>query len=188
MFKANRKKMIERKGHVCITFLMLWENSTKATYRRKVPERELRAHTLVHRKAAERMYWRWHQSLHSQSPLPVTHFLNILKEHCQLGTKYPNAETVEDLFLLLLLLLLLLFETGFLCIARLSWSSLCRLCWPRTQKSACLCLSSAGIKGVHHHAQPHNFFRYLPLMAQNQARVDASCFFLLSVYGRQSLI
>jgi hypothetical protein len=25
--------------------------------------------------------------------------------------------------------------------------------WPRTQKSACLCLSSAGIKGVHHHAR-----------------------------------
>jgi hypothetical protein len=31
----------------------------------------------------------------------------------------------------------------------LSWNSLCRPGWPRTQKSACLCLPSAGIKGVH---------------------------------------
>jgi hypothetical protein len=34
----------------------------------------------------------------------------------------------------------------------LSWNSLCRPGWPRTQKSACLCLPSAGIKGVRHHA------------------------------------
>jgi hypothetical protein len=34
----------------------------------------------------------------------------------------------------------------------LSWKSLCRPGWPRTQKSTCLCLPSAGIKGVCHHA------------------------------------
>jgi hypothetical protein len=40
----------------------------------------------------------------------------------------------------------------------LSWNSLCRPGWPRTQKSACLCLPSAGIKGVRHHARlPHKF-------------------------------
>ena len=45
------------------------------------------------------------------------------------------------------------FETGFLCVAlALSWNSLCRPGWPRTQKSSCLCLPSAGIKGVCHHA------------------------------------
>jgi hypothetical protein len=33
----------------------------------------------------------------------------------------------------------------------LSWNSLCRPGWPQTQKSACLCLPSAGNKGVHHH-------------------------------------
>jgi hypothetical protein len=33
----------------------------------------------------------------------------------------------------------------------LFWNSLCRPGWPQTQKSACLCLPSAGIKGVHHH-------------------------------------
>ncbi|GAB1290765.1 Neprilysin [Apodemus speciosus] len=33
----------------------------------------------------------------------------------------------------------------------LSWNSLWRPDWPRTQKSTCLCLPSAGIKGVHHH-------------------------------------
>jgi hypothetical protein len=32
-----------------------------------------------------------------------------------------------------------------------SWNSLCRPGWPRTQKSACLCLPSAGIKGMCHH-------------------------------------
>jgi hypothetical protein len=29
----------------------------------------------------------------------------------------------------------------------LSWNSLCRPGWPQTQKSTCLCLPSAGIKG-----------------------------------------
>jgi hypothetical protein len=33
----------------------------------------------------------------------------------------------------------------------LSWNSLCRPGWPRTQKSACLCIPSAGIKGVQYH-------------------------------------
>jgi hypothetical protein len=34
------------------------------------------------------------------------------------------------------------------------YSSGCRPGWPRTQKSACLCLPSAGIKGVRHYAWP----------------------------------
>ena len=42
---------------------------------------------------------------------------------------------------------------GFFVYPWLSWNSLCRPGWPRTQKSACLCLPSAGIKGVHHHAR-----------------------------------
>jgi hypothetical protein len=33
------------------------------------------------------------------------------------------------------------------------WGHLCRPGWPRIQKSACLCLPSAGIKGVRHHTQ-----------------------------------
>ena len=33
----------------------------------------------------------------------------------------------------------------------LSQNSLCRLGWSQTQKSACLCLPSAGIKGMCHH-------------------------------------
>jgi hypothetical protein len=33
----------------------------------------------------------------------------------------------------------------------LFWNSLCRPGWPWTQKSVCLCLPSAGIKGVRHH-------------------------------------
>jgi hypothetical protein len=41
---------------------------------------------------------------------------------------------------------------GFSVYPWLSWNSLCRPGWPQTQKSACLCLPSAGIKGVRHHA------------------------------------
>jgi hypothetical protein len=40
---------------------------------------------------------------------------------------------------------------GFSVQSWLSWNSLCRPGWPQTQKSACLCLPSAGIKGVCHH-------------------------------------
>jgi hypothetical protein len=43
------------------------------------------------------------------------------------------------------------FETGFLRVSWLSWNSLCRPGWPWTQKSTCLWLPSAGIKGMHHH-------------------------------------
>jgi hypothetical protein len=41
------------------------------------------------------------------------------------------------------------FWTGFLCVA-LAVLELCRPGWSRTQKSACLRLPSAGIKGVRH--------------------------------------
>jgi hypothetical protein len=34
----------------------------------------------------------------------------------------------------------------------MSWNSLCRPGCPLTQKSSCLCLLSAGIKGMHHQA------------------------------------
>jgi hypothetical protein len=46
---------------------------------------------------------------------------------------------------------LFFFETGFLCLALAILNSLCRPGWPQTQKSACLCLPDAGIKGVRHH-------------------------------------
>ena len=36
----------------------------------------------------------------------------------------------------------------------LSWISLCILGWPGSQRSACLCLPSAGIKGERHHTWP----------------------------------
>jgi hypothetical protein len=41
---------------------------------------------------------------------------------------------------------------GFFVFLWLSWNSLCRPGWPRTQKFTCLCLPSAGIKGMSHHA------------------------------------
>ena len=40
---------------------------------------------------------------------------------------------------------------------------LCRPSWPQTQKSACLCLPSDGIKGMHHHHPALFFSLYLHL-------------------------
>jgi hypothetical protein len=40
----------------------------------------------------------------------------------------------------------------------LSWNSLCRPGWPRTQRFTCLCLPSAGIKGMCHHCPAENCF------------------------------
>jgi hypothetical protein len=39
-----------------------------------------------------------------------------------------------------------------LCIPGCPGTHFCRPGWPQTQKSACLCLLSAGIKGMRHHA------------------------------------
>jgi hypothetical protein len=40
---------------------------------------------------------------------------------------------------------------GFSVYPWLSWNSLCRPSWPQTQRSSCLCLPSARIKGLSHH-------------------------------------
>jgi hypothetical protein len=58
------------------------------------------------------------------------------------------------LFVCLFVCLFCFSRQGFSVERWLSWTSLCRPGWPRTQKSACLCLPSAGIKGVRHHARP----------------------------------
>jgi hypothetical protein len=47
----------------------------------------------------------------------------------------------------------------------LSWNSLCRPGWPRTQKSPCLCLLSAGIKGVRHHALLSSPLCFYPVLS-----------------------
>jgi hypothetical protein len=49
-------------------------------------------------------------------------------------------------------------ETGFLCVALAVLDSLCGPGWPQTQRSACLCLPSAGIKGRCHHCLATLFF------------------------------
>jgi hypothetical protein len=65
-------------------------------------------------------------------------------------------------------------------------NSLCRPGWPQTQKSTCLCLPSAGIKGMRHHARlrndsegvsalsPPNLFQVLFL------KLRISCFSIVS--------
>ena len=47
---------------------------------------------------------------------------------------------------------------GFSVYPWMSWILLGRLGWPQTQKSACVCLSSAGIKGMHHHCPAYKLF------------------------------
>ena len=48
----------------------------------------------------------------------------------------------------------------------LSWNSLCIPGWLWTQNSACLCLLSAGIKGVHHHCSAScNFFKSITFLS-----------------------
>jgi hypothetical protein len=60
-----------------------------------------------------------------------------------------NSETSLFVCLFLSFFLLVFRDRVSLCsLPWLSWNSLCRPSWPRTQKSACL--SSAGIKGVCH--------------------------------------
>jgi hypothetical protein len=46
-----------------------------------------------------------------------------------------------------------LFETGFLCVAMAVLKFSYRPGWPRTQRSACLSLPSAGFKDVHWHTR-----------------------------------
>jgi hypothetical protein len=60
------------------------------------------------------------------------------------------------LFCFVLFCFVLFFQTGFLSVELwLSWNALCRPGWPRTQKSSCLYLPSAGFKGVCHHRPAH---------------------------------
>jgi hypothetical protein len=69
-----------------------------------------------------------------------------------------KGNRIHILLLLAFCYCFVLFVCLFVCFSRqgfcvklwLSWNSLCRPDWPRTQISACLCLPSAGIKGVHH--------------------------------------
>jgi hypothetical protein len=61
------------------------------------------------------------------------------------------------LFVLFCFVLFCFLKQGFSVWPWMSWNSLCRPGWPWTQKSACLCLPSAGIKGVRHHAPAPSF-------------------------------
>jgi hypothetical protein len=50
------------------------------------------------------------------------------------------------------------FKTGFLYVALAVLELTLLSGWPRTQKSACPCLPSAGVKGMHHHRPTFFFF------------------------------
>jgi hypothetical protein len=76
----------------------------------------------------------------------------------------------------------------------LSWNSLCRPGWPPTQKSTCLCLPNAGIKGVCHHTQliQHTFLNwshedFLPLSSSIRHKPSQHPSKAFCVNCRQSL-
>jgi hypothetical protein len=79
----------------------------------------------------------------------------LLHHHCQ--NPWLSMLFFHPVLLLLLLgafvwlvvvCFVLFFETEFLW---LSWNLICRLGWPQPQRSTCLCLPTAGIKGLYHH-------------------------------------
>jgi hypothetical protein len=53
----------------------------------------------------------------------------------------------------------------------LSWNSLCRLGWPRTQKYSCLCLRSAGNTDMCHHCPWRHFLNWGPFVSDDFACV-----------------
>ena len=63
--------------------------------------------------------------------------------------------------------------------------TLCRSGWPWTQTSACLCLLSAGIKGMRHHCPPHflllSLSEFCIWLLLNQGRDRESCIVWASV-------
>jgi hypothetical protein len=59
--------------------------------------------------------------------------------------------SIKDYPFCFVLFFIWFFKTGFPCIALAVLELTLLLGWPRTQKSACLCLPSAGIKGMYLH-------------------------------------
>ena len=59
---------------------------------------------------------------------------------------------------------LLVFQDRVLCVALAVLELSLRPGWPQTQKSTCLCLSSAGIKGERHHARLYLFLNLRSLL------------------------
>ena len=82
----------------------------------------------------------------------MSHLSLLSSHHTCLLDLFRISFVVPLVCLFVCLFVYWLSETGFLCVA-LAVLELCRPGWPRTQKSACLCLSSAGIKDVRHHAR-----------------------------------
>ena len=72
--------------------------------------------------------------------------------HCVRARNLPLHYNTFFLFCFVLFFL----RQGFSVSPGLSWNSLCSPGWPRTQKSACLCLPSAGIKGMRQHGPASN--------------------------------
>jgi hypothetical protein len=92
---------------------------------------------------------------------PLTYILHTTHTHTHTHTHTLHSGLYSDIPYTYKIMIAILFFCLFVCFVFsrqgfsvwpwLSWNSLCRPDWPRTQKSACLCLPSAGTKGVRHH-------------------------------------
>ena len=104
--------------------------------------------------------WQWKSS----NSYLQTHLNHTFRKHLSFSIFLSHLHQKRISFFVVVV-----FETGFLyaSLAILSWNSLCRPGWPRTQKSACLCLPSARIKGMRPHC-PHLLFLHKQLKCRSQ--------------------
>jgi hypothetical protein len=159
---------------ICFKNLMAWGQALEATWRKKETISSIKSFSDLHMRTVAHVTPNTHNIY-----IPIKHphaahnhlKLQFLKIWCFLLASMSNRHThstqayikpknhthkvIKGIFFLIFLS-----ETGF---PWLSWNSLCRPGWPQTQKSACLCLSSAGIKGVRHHTWPLLLFLRLGL-------------------------
>jgi hypothetical protein len=85
--------------------------------------------------------------------------------------------SIKGSFLFFVLFCFVFSRQGFSVYPWLLWNSLYRPGWPWTQKSACLCLPSAGIKGICHHSPAQGILRKLiwPLNTSRSSDNRYSC-------------
>ena len=112
-----------------------------------------------------------HRSVHSPNKKMCQLYSGWVFLHQLIIKKFPHKHMsvffvclFVFVFVFCLFVCLFVFPSqGFSVYSWLSWTAFCRPGWPRTKKSACLCLPSYGIKCVRHHAwpicqsYPHNF-------------------------------
>ena len=97
---------------------------------------------------------------------------------CMFSLFFKSIYNYYFVFIFLSFFLFLSRRTGFLCITLACWNSLCRLGWLRTQKSTCLCLPNAGIKGVRYHHPSFSLTLFHPWHSKDKDSICGSPFYV----------